>query len=36
MASDAAGGSVQGKVVAVVSLLLWTTVAVGGRYIGFP
>jgi small-conductance mechanosensitive channel len=24
------------KLVALVSILLWTTVAVGGRYIGFP
>lgn len=36
MANDAAVSPVRGKVVAVVSLLLWTTVAVGGRYIGFP
>jgi hypothetical protein len=25
-----------GRLVAVVSLTLWTTVALGGRYIGFP
>ena len=25
-----------GKVVALASLTLWTTVALGGRYIGFP
>jgi hypothetical protein len=36
IASDAAVSPVRGKVVALVSLLLWTTVAVGGRYIGFP
>jgi hypothetical protein len=26
----------RGRLVAVVSLTLWTTVALGGRYIGFP
>jgi hypothetical protein len=36
MASDADVRPVWRKFVAVVSLLLWTTVAVGGRYIGFP
>jgi hypothetical protein len=36
MASDADVRPVWRKLVAVVSLLLWTTVAVGGRYIGFP
>jgi hypothetical protein len=36
IASDATVSPMRGKVVAVVSLLLWTTVAVGGRYIGFP
>jgi hypothetical protein len=25
-----------GRMVALVSLSLWTTVALGGRYIGFP
>ena len=36
MASDAEVRPVWRKLVALVSLLLWTTVAVGGRYIGFP
>src|SRR5213594_718827 len=36
MAGDAEVRPVWGKLVALVSLLLWTTVAVGGRYIGFP
>ena len=36
MAGDADVRPVWRKLVAVVSLLLWTTVAVGGRYIGFP
>ena len=36
MASDADVRPVWRKLVAVMSLLLWTTVAVGGRYIGFP
>jgi hypothetical protein len=36
MASDTDVRPVWRKLVAVMSLLLWTTVAVGGRYIGFP
>ena len=36
MAGDADVLPVWRKLVALVSLLLWTTVAVGGRYIGFP
>ena len=36
MADDADARPVRSKLVALVSLLLWTTVAVGGRYIGFP
>jgi hypothetical protein len=36
MAGDAGVRPVWRKLVALVSLLLWTTVAVGGRYIGFP
>jgi hypothetical protein len=36
MAGDAEVRPVWRKLVALVSLLLWTTVAVGGRYIGFP
>ena len=35
-ADDARMNPVRGKIVAVVSLSLWTTVALGGRYIGFP
>ena len=34
--TDNAGASLRSKVVALVSILLWTTVAIGGRYIGFP
>lgn len=34
--ADAEVRPVWRKLVALVSLLLWTTVAVGGRYIGFP
>ena len=34
--TDNAGASLRSKLVALVSILLWTTVAVGGRYIGFP
>ena len=34
--TDNAGASLRSKLVALVSMLLWTTVAVGGRYIGFP
>ena len=36
MANDADVSPVRCKLVAVVSLSLWTIVAVGGRYIGFP
>ena len=36
MASDADVRPVTRKLVALVSMFLWTTVAVGGRYIGFP
>ena len=36
MANDADVSPVRCKLVALVSLFLWTTVAVGGRYIGFP
>lgn len=35
-ADDARINPVRARVVAVVSLSLWTTVALGGRYIGFP
>ena len=35
-ATDADVSPMRCKLVALVSLLLWTTVAVGGRYIGFP
>lgn len=36
MSADAEARPLRSRVVALVSLLLWTTVAVGGRYIGFP
>jgi hypothetical protein len=36
MATDADVHPVRCKLVALTSLFLWTTVAVGGRYIGFP
>ena len=36
MANDADASPITSKLVALVSLFLWTTVAVGGRYIGFP
>jgi hypothetical protein len=36
MAQDADARPLRSKLVALVSLLLWTTVAIGGRYIGFP
>ena len=36
MADDTHVTPVRGKLVALVSLSLWTTVALGGRYIGFP
>jgi hypothetical protein len=34
-AEEGEGGSVRAKLVAVVSVLLWTGVGVGGRWIGF-
>jgi len=36
MADDARLNPMVGKAVALTSLTLWTTVALGGRYIGFP
>src|ERR687883_1875858 len=36
MAGEADVRPITRKLVALVSILLWTTVAVGGRYIGFP
>lgn len=36
LAAEADTTPVRNRLVAVVSLSLWTTVAVGGRYIGFP
>lgn len=36
MAEDAGAHRGRGRVVALVSLALWATVALGGRYIGFP
>ena len=36
MANEADGSPVARRLVALVSLSLWTIVAVGGRYIGFP
>jgi hypothetical protein len=36
MATDGDASPTRGKLVALVSIVLWTTVAVGGRYIGFP
>ena len=36
MASDADARPWRARLVALISLFLWTTVAVGGRYIGFP
>ena len=36
MANDGDVSPMRSKLVALVSLFLWTTVAVGGRYIGFP
>jgi uncharacterized protein DUF6644 len=35
-ADEALVGRATGRLVALVSLTLWTTVALGGRYIGFP
>jgi hypothetical protein len=36
MAGDTRVSPVWGKFVALVSLSLWTIVAIGGRWIGFP
>ena len=36
MADETRMNPVWSKVVALVSLALWTTVAIGGRWIGFP
>ena len=36
MADEAHINPVQSRLVALVSLSLWTTVAIGGRWIGFP
>lgn len=36
LAADEGASRARSRVVAVVSLSLWTTVALGGRYIGFP
>ena len=36
MSDEKRMGPVRSKVVALVSLSLWTTVAIGGRWIGFP
>jgi len=36
MSDEKRMGPVRSKAVALVSLSLWTTVAVGGRLIGFP
>ena len=36
MADEARINPVRSRVVALISLSLWTTVALGGRYIGFP
>jgi len=36
MANEADVSPVRSTLVALVSLSLWTIVAVGGRYIGFP
>jgi hypothetical protein len=36
MADEARIGPMWSKAVALVSLSLWTTVAIGGRWIGFP
>ena len=36
LAKDGDVSPIRCKVVALVSMFLWTTVAVGGRYIGFP
>ena len=36
MADDVTSSPVRARLVALVSLSLWTTIAVGGRWIGFP
>jgi len=36
LAKDGDVSPIRRKVVALVSMFLWTTVAIGGRYIGFP
>ena len=36
MTDDAVVGPLVSRIVALVSLALWTTVALGGRWIGFP
>jgi hypothetical protein len=36
MADETRANPAWGRVVALVSMSLWTTVALGGRYIGFP
>ena len=36
MADEARLNPMLGRAVALTSLTLWTTVALGGRYIGFP
>jgi uncharacterized protein DUF6644 len=36
LSGEADVSPIRSKLVALVSLFLWTTVAVGGRYIGFP
>ena len=36
LAGETQGNPASGRIVALVSLALWTIVAVGGRYIGFP
>jgi hypothetical protein len=36
LAADGSVSPAQSRIVALVSLSLWTTVALGGRYIGFP
>jgi hypothetical protein len=36
LANDGDVSPIRRRMVALVSMFLWTTVAVGGRYIGFP
>lgn len=36
LAADGSVSPAHSRIVALVSLALWTTVALGGRYIGFP